>query len=57
LGCASQQYEIAPQLRISLRSSMLHTENFMKNTYEKPTLVLRERLATIVAVPASSPPP
>ena len=50
-------YEIAPQLRISLHSLMLHTEDFMKNTYEKPTLVLRERLATIVAAPVSSSPP
>jgi hypothetical protein len=30
---------------------------FMKATYEKPTLVLRERLAMIVAASASSSPP
>jgi hypothetical protein len=32
----------------------LHRENFMKDPYEKPTLIPRERLATIVAVPNSS---
>jgi hypothetical protein len=31
-----------------------HRENFMKDPYEKPTLIPRERLATIVAVPVSS---